>query len=284
VNLTATGSTSYSWSSGQTTSSIAVTPTASTSYSVTGTTGSCSNIKVSSITVNPNPTVTVNSATICNGQSTNLTASGATTYSWSSGQTTSSISVSPSGNTTYSVTGFNGTCSNLQVSNIIVNPTPTITVNSPVICVGQTATITGNGASTYTFNPGNITGNPIAVSPTVSTTYTVTGANAFNCSSSAVSTISVSLCTGVEEITNTTTPNVISIFPNPADSYIEIYNTVTTDKTTINVYDVTGKLITTKEADFYKEYIDMSKFAKGLYFVEVMNGEKRIYKTKIIKQ
>jgi bacillolysin len=284
VNLTAGGATTYSWSSGQTTSSIAITPTASTSYTVYGTASACTNSLVSSISVNPNPTVTVNSATICNGQSTNISASGATTYSWSSGQTTASITVSPTGNTTYSVTGYSGTCSNTRTTSVVVNPNPTVTVNSPVICVGQTATITGTGATSYTFNPGNITGNPIAVSPTVSTTYTVIGANGFNCSSLAVSSVSVSLCTGVEEIPASTTPNVISIFPNPTDSYIEIYNTVTKDKTTINVYDVTGKLITTKEADFYKEYIDMSKFAKGLYFVEVMNGEKRIYKTKIIKQ
>lgn len=284
ANLTAGGATTYSWSSGQTTTSVAVTPTSTTTYSVTGFVGTCSNTRTTSVIVNPNPTVTVNSATICNGQSTNITASGATTYSWSSGQTTSSISVSPTSNTTYSVIGYTGSCSNTRTTNVVVNPNPTVTVNSPNICVGQTATITGTGASTYTFNPGNITGNPIAVSPTVNTTYTVIGANGFNCTSSAVSTVSVSLCTGVEEIPATTTPNVISIFPNPADSYIEIYNTVTTDKTTINVYDVTGKLITTKVADFYKEYIDMSKFAKGLYFVEVMNGEKRIYKTKIIKQ
>lgn len=283
INLTASGATTYSWSSGQTTSSIAVTPTASTTYSVTGTTGSCTDVKVSNITVNPTPTVAVNSATICNGQSVNLTASGATTYSWSSGQTTSSVSVSPASTTSYSVTGYNGSCSNTQVSNIIVNPTPVVTINSPNICTGQTATLTGSGASSYTFNPGAITGNPIAVNPTVTTTYTVIGSNSFNCTSSAVSTISVSLCTGVQEIP-VTIESVISVYPNPADNYIEVYNTMTTTKTTINVFDVTGKLITTKETTFYKEYIDMSKFAKGLYFVEVMNGDQRIYRTKIVKQ
>jgi Zn-dependent metalloprotease len=285
VNLTATGATTYSWSSGQTTSSIAVTPTASTSYTVTGTTGSCSNIKVSNITVNPNPTVaiTVNSSTICNGQSTTIGASGATTYSWSSGQSTSTITVSPSANTSYSVVGTTGSCADIKVANIVVNPTPVVTVNSSNICVGQTATLTGTGATSYTFNPGAITGNPIAVSPTVSTTYTVIGTNSFNCSSTAVSNVSVSLCTGVQEVP-ATVESAIKIYPNPADNYIEVFNTISTTKTTINVYDVTGKLITTKEATFYKEYVDMSKFSKGLYFVEIMDGDKRIYKTKIIKQ
>ena len=283
VNLTASGATSYSWSSGQTTSSISVSPTTTVSYSVTGTTGVCANTQISNITVNPNPTVSVNSATICNGQSANLTASGAATYSWSSGQTTSGISVNPTTNTSYSVTGYNGTCSNIQVSNVLVNPTPVVTVNSPSICVGQTATLIANGATTYTFNPGSITGNPIAVSPTVSTTYTVSGSNSFNCSSVAVSNILVNLCTSVEEIA-AVTPNVINVYPNPAENYLEVYNTVTSNKVTINLYDVTGKLITTKEGTFYKEYVDISKYAKGLYFVEVMNGDKRIFRTKIIKQ
>jgi hypothetical protein len=110
----------------------------------------------------------------------------------------------------------------------------------------------------------------------------VIGTNSFNCSSTAVSSVSVSLCTGVQEV-SATVESVINIYPNPAENYIEVYNTISTTKTTINVYDVTGKLITTKESVLYKEYIDMSKFAKGLYFVEVMNGDKRIYKTKIIK-
>ncbi len=282
TNLTAGGATTYSWSSGQTTSSIAVTPTASASYTVYGTTSSCTSSLVSSISVNPNPTVTVNSATVCSGQSTNLIATGATTYSWSSGQSTSSIAVTPTATTSYSVTGYSGACSNTQVSNITVNPNPTVTVNSPGICTGQTATITANGASSYTFNPGAITGNPIAVSPTTTTTYTVTGANG-NCIGSAISTISVSLCTGVQEIPSVL-PNVISVYPNPAENYIEVLNTVTTDKVRINLYDVTGKLITTKETIYYKEIIDISKYARGLYFVEIMNGDNRIYRTKIIKQ
>jgi hypothetical protein len=226
--------------------------------------------------------VSVTSSTICSGQSTNLTASGAATYSWSSGQTTSSISVSPASNTSYSVTGYNGTCSNTQVSNVTVNPSPSVTVNSAVLCVGQTATLVGNGATSYTFNPGAITGNPIAVSPTVTTTYTVIGSNG-SCSGTAMSTVSVSACTGVQEIP-TLTPDVINVYPNPAENYIEIYNTLTSEKVKINIYDVTGKLITSKETNYYKEIIDISKFAKGLYFVEIMNGENRIYRTKIIKQ
>lgn len=283
ANITASGATTYSWSSGQTTSGILVSPTLTTVYTVTGTTGSCIGTRTTAVTVNPNPTVSATSATICNGQNANISASGATTYSWSSGQTTSGISVSPSTTTSYSVTGTTGSCSNTQVASVVVNPTPVVTVNSPNICTGQTATLTGAGAASYTFNPGAITTNPAAVSPTTNTTYTVIGTNSFNCSSSAISTVSVSLCTGVQEIA-TATPNMINVYPNPAENYIEIFNTVTSDKISINLYDVTGKLIVSKQTTLYKDQIDMSKYSKGLYFVEIMDGDTRIFKTKLVKQ
>jgi Zn-dependent metalloprotease len=282
ANLTVSGAATYSWSSGQTTSTISVNPSATTSYTVFGTTSSCTSSTVTSVMVNPNPTVTVNSATICSGGSTNLVASGASTYSWSTGAGTSGISVSPGSTTTYTVTGYTGSCSNSQVANVTVNPNPTVSVNSATICTGQSATLTANGASSYTFNPGNITGSAIVISPTVSTTYTVTGDNG-NCSGNAISSVVVNLCTGVQEIP-TSMPEQISIYPNPAGDYLMIINTLTSGIYSINVYDVTGKLITSKEAGFYREHIDVSHFARGMYLVEVLQNGKRIYKTKIVKE
>ncbi len=47
---------------------------------------------------------------VCSGSSTTLTAGGATSYTWSTGATTSSIVITPTANTTYSVTGATGTC------------------------------------------------------------------------------------------------------------------------------------------------------------------------------
>jgi Zn-dependent metalloprotease len=231
--------------------------------------------------VGTSPAVTVNSATICNGQSVNLTASGATSYSWNTGATTSGISVTPSVSTTYSVIGTTGSCSANQTANVTVNPTPTVSVNSATLCTGQTATLSATGAGSYTFNPGNITGSSIAVNPTVTTTYTVTGQTG-NCSGTAMSNVIVNTCTGVEEIP-ANMPDKIGIYPNPAQDYIVVYNTLSSDMT-INIYDVTGKLIRTKTADFYRVTIDISHFSNGLYMVEIMNGDKRIYKTKIVKE
>src|SRR6201993_4010819 len=144
--LYATGATSYTWSANAasaTTSSVIVSPTVgANTYSVTGSNGVCSSTQTTTINVTATPTVSISptSATVCAGSSTTFTASGATTYSWSTTATTNTISVSPVSNTTYTVTGNNGTCSNTQTILVHVNQATNVapTVTSPVTyCYGQ---------------------------------------------------------------------------------------------------------------------------------------------------
>src|SRR5205814_8031545 len=127
------------------------------------------------------PTVSVNSLTICAGQSATLTATPSTgggTYSWSpGGQTTSSITVSPASTTTYTVTYNLGGCSNTGSGTVTVNSAPTVTVNSQTICAGQSATLTATpsqAGETYSRSPVVQTTSSITVSPASTTTYTVT--------------------------------------------------------------------------------------------------------------
>jgi hypothetical protein len=87
-----------------------VTPTSSASYSVTGTSSlGCvsSSPAISMVTVAALPSVNASSSSslICTGQSATLTASGASTYSWNNGATTSTINVTPTVSTTYTVIG-----------------------------------------------------------------------------------------------------------------------------------------------------------------------------------
>lgn len=118
VSLTAGGATTYTWNTGATSVTIAPTPTANATYSVIGASGSCSNTAVTSITVNPLPNVvaSTNNTLICSGQSATLTASGASTYTWSTSENTANITVAPTVQTTYTVegTGANG-CVNSSV-------------------------------------------------------------------------------------------------------------------------------------------------------------------------
>jgi gliding motility-associated-like protein len=189
VNLTATGASTYTWNTGSTANPLSVTPGA-TSYTVTGTSAAgCANTAVSTVTVVAKPTVTVNSPTVCSGSSVNLTAAGASTYTWNTGSTANPLSVTP-GATSFTVTGTSAAgCTNTAVSTVTVVANPTVTVNSPTVCAGSSVNLTAAGASTYTWNTGSTT-NPLSVTPGA-TSYTVTGTSAAGCTNTDVSTVTV---------------------------------------------------------------------------------------------
>ena len=222
VNLTASGATTYSWNTGANTSSISVSPTSSTNYTITGTSSGCSKTNTTTVTVNPAPALTVNSSTICAGTSANLTASGANTYLWNTGATASSISVSPTSSTIYSITGTSSGCSKTNTTTVTVNPIPVLTVNSSTICAGASVYLTASGATTYSWNTGANTSS-ISVSPATSTNYTISGTSS-GCSK-----------------TNTTTVTVNAPPNNP--TITSSGNTLTSSATTGNQWYLNGVLI-----------------------------------------
>ncbi|MEI6851510.1 MAG: T9SS type A sorting domain-containing protein [Bacteroidota bacterium] len=85
------------------------------------------------------------------------------------------------------------TCDNYHSLSITVYPRPQITISpsNPVICPGTSTTLTANGASTYLWQPGNITGSSITVQPIVNTTYTVTGTSQYGCTESTTITVTM---------------------------------------------------------------------------------------------
>lgn len=146
--------------------------------------------KAADILLNAKPVIS-GLTTICSGNSTTLTASGSTTYTWNTGNTSTSVILSPSVSTTYTVTGSVGTCTSSSTALILVNATPTITVSGAnTLCAGSFATLTASGANTYTWNPGSTTGFTISINPATTTVYTVTGTSA-GCLSSYNYTVTV---------------------------------------------------------------------------------------------
>ena len=193
----------YLWNPGSaTTSAITINPTTTTNYSVTvNYSGGYSVTATKNITVNPLPTPTVTASpsfTICNGQSTSLTASGGTNYSWNTGATTVTIAVSPTTTTSYTatVTNSNG-CVATAIRTITVNPLPTLTItpSSAAICNGSSINLTASGASTYVWSPStglnSTTGTTVTANPTITTTYTVVGTSSAGCNSTTTITITV---------------------------------------------------------------------------------------------
>jgi len=193
ATLTASGGGTYSWNNGSTADQIFVTPTSTTTYSVIIVIGKCSDTASITVTVYPPLTASISgNKTICSGQSTTLTASGGIVYSWNNGATTSSIIVSPSINTTYSVSVSNGVCTDDTSITIIVHPIPTVIIsgNTVPICSGHSATLTASGGGTYLWNNGN-TNNAIIVSPSSTTSYSVIVTGTNGCSNTMAATTTV---------------------------------------------------------------------------------------------
>ncbi len=199
TTLTGSGASTYAWMPGSLSgTTVNVTPASTTTYTVTGTSAQgCTSTQTVLVTVGPPPTVVASSSSssICTGGNTTLNASGASTYTWMPGSLSgSSVAVSPTSNTTYTVTGSNGAgCSNTATVAITVNALPTVTssASSATTCSGDPVTLTGNGASTYAWMPGSLSGASVIDAPTASTTYTVTGTDVNGCSNT--STVSVTV-------------------------------------------------------------------------------------------
>ncbi|GAB4137416.1 MAG: hypothetical protein Fur0041_12150 [Bacteroidia bacterium] len=194
TTLTASGGGTYSWSTGATTAAITVSPANTTVYTCTVTSAAgCSSTATRTVTVNPLPTPAISGViTICNGQSTTLTASGGGTYTWSTGATTAVITVSPANTTVYTCTVTSAAgCSATATRTVTVNPLPTPTISGvSTICVGQSTTLTASGGVNYIWSKGATT-SAITVSPVSNAVYTCTVTSAAGCSATASSTVTV---------------------------------------------------------------------------------------------
>ena len=180
------GGGNFSWApGGQTTQTITVSPATTTTYTVTYSVNGCSSNGSAEVTVNPYPTVQVtDSVTICEGNSTTLFANPSIsggTFNWvnppANGQTTSSITVSPTTYTEYVVEYTRNGCMATDMGRVYVTPAATVSVTNDTICEGDAATLvattTGN-PNNITWSPGGFTGSSITVSPSTTTDYVAT--------------------------------------------------------------------------------------------------------------
>ena len=306
--LTADGAIQYLWSTGDTSATISVSPDATTTYTVTGTNSSgCSSTASVTVTVNPSPssvTATASPATICSGSSSTLTASGADAYYWSTGESGESIVVNPSEQTTYAVSGFNGSgCSTIATVTVYVNQSPVVTVTaSPVaICPGSTSTLTAEGADTYFWSTGE-SGASIVVSPTEQTTYVVSGFIGNGCSSFAQATVDVDagLCESAtstladgRQATDETTgnlkepnsnedPRTILLYPNPNKGVSFIQNAP--KNAVMEVYNGLGEKVVKGTIESGYTELDLNQQMKGVYLLRISHSGRVVYQARVVKE
>ena len=123
-----------------------------------------------SVLINPLPSIGISvspSTTVCAGTAVTLNGTGGVSYTWNNG-ILNGVAFTPSVTTTYTVAGTDANgCTNTNTATVTVNPLPVIGASvspSLPVCEGIPVTLTGNGASSYTWNNGVTNG--IAFVPT----------------------------------------------------------------------------------------------------------------------
>lgn len=244
------------------------------------------------VTVNPLPLVTAmsSSVSICDLSNGCLSASGASSYVWVGPCGFNSTVQSPcfpfsmACMCNYTVTGTDANgCKNTATVciNVVPNPTVNITTSNTLICAGQSATLTSNGANTYSWST-SASGSVIAVSPTVTANYSVTGTDLNGCSNTALITQSVSACTGIQQLG--IIGNEIEVYPNPTSGEFTLLLPTNTKQTRLEIYNSLGQLILSEPIASFNSVINISQLSNGLYLLKVYQNDEVVYKNQLIKR
>jgi uncharacterized repeat protein (TIGR01451 family) len=188
------GFSTYLWTTGANTRTVTVTSSGTYGVTVTDANG-CTSTGSHPVTINTTPGNTITASgptTFCAGGSVVLTASTATSYNWSTGATTQSITVTTAGS--YSVQTTNGTCTATSSPvTVTVNPAPVVTITGPATACDSATLNAGAGFVSYLWNTG-------ATTPTINVTttgiYSVTVTDANGCSGSDTHNVSITTTPG----------------------------------------------------------------------------------------
>lgn len=275
ATLTASGAASYTWGSGSHQASIAVAPFTSMTYTVSGSNQPCPTSS-STIFITAAPALTLATSVVpgilCQGDTALVKVSGASTYTWTGGSNSSSIMVSPSVTTNYTVNAYDGPgCWTTKVVNVKVNPQPIITVTpgTATICIGEVATFEASGVFNFTWSPGGSNSPIFTVSPVSSASFQVLGADLNNCKNTTSVDVVVNPCTGIAQ--QSPSGLFVSLYPNPS-SGIATVDFGTETSSVIYVEDPAGKRVYETQVTASSHKIDLSAYAKGIYFVKVKCG------------
>ncbi|MCS7085825.1 MAG: hypothetical protein NZ534_07110, partial [Bacteroidia bacterium] len=174
-------------------------------YLITVTDGNGCVARANAVINPPNCTLAVNAGTdltVCSGSVNTLTATvagaiGPVTYLWEpnlnlDNPSAPSVTVIPSATTIYTVTATSGVCFAQDAVAVNVVPEPALYASAlqTYVCPGGGTVLTATGAESYVWEPGGIIAPSITVTPSATTTYTVTGTTQ-GCSKSTTVTVNV---------------------------------------------------------------------------------------------
>ncbi len=201
VTLTANSGSAYLWNNGATTQSIVVSTAGNFNVIVTNT--DLCNATSTGIPVNmSNPIASATAGgntTLCPGQNVTLNANSGSSWLWSNGSTTQSITVGSGGTYSVSVMNADGCSANSNLIPVVNSiPTAAVTASGPVdLCPGTNVTLNANAGQSYLWSNGS-TSSSINVSSPGS--YSVQVTNTDNCTAASTA-INVTSLLAVASIT-----------------------------------------------------------------------------------
>lgn len=279
---------SYAWSpalsvTNATSQNTIATPNGlTTNYIVTLTdsiTG-CTSIDSVLITANPVPQPNLGpNINVCSGQEFVLTpGSNFNTYQWNTGSIGQLIIVNGiSTPQTYWVDVTNSFgCSNRDSITVSVNPSPNINLgNDTTICKNHTLTLNaGPGFSSYQWNTGATTPSITIPQGSITSVYYVTVTNSFGCTDSDTILVTVAACTGIEEELDGSEGTVL-LYPNPNRGLFNLIVDIPgAENAQVEIINAQGRAVynaTINNTAGYKELIDLSGNASGIYYVRVIS-------------
>ena len=248
VTLSAPAGAAYVWSNGATTQSIAASTAGA--YTVTVNSNGCTaTSNATTVTVNALPVATISASgatNLCQGSSVTLTASPATTYLWSTGATTPSITVNTAGNYSVSSTTNGCTASSVPTTiNVQALPSASISViGATTFCQGASVTLTASSAGSYLWSNGATTQTIVATTPG---NYTVqVSSNGCSATSSAIPVVVNALPTASINAAGPTSfcqGGTVTLTAAPASAYLWS-NGATTSSITVNTSGSYGVQLT----------------------------------------
>ncbi len=224
--------------------------------------------------------------TICAGNTSTLTGSGATSYSWQPGNLSgASVNVSPSSTTTYTATGTTGTQTAQAQFTVYVMPKVKASFNNIAFDSSVTFTNTSSNATSYIWDFGDgqtaSSPNPNHIYATVGTYKVLITAKGY-CGTDTVSQV-VNIKSGV--VANGLDRPYLSrtaIYPNPASRniYIDING-----KATIKLYSIDGRLVYTTpilNSTNSPYHLVLPELKSGMYVISILKNDGEIYEEKLM--
>ncbi|HRH10740.1 MAG TPA: T9SS type A sorting domain-containing protein, partial [Bacteroidia bacterium] len=201
------------------------------------------------------------------------------------GSSIASGSVFPTGTLalgTYSFFAEATTCTNSIARvpiTVTVHPLPTVSISTSntLLCLGSSCSLLAGGALTYSWNTGALS-NSISITPTLTTTFTVIGTDVNSCSSSAVFTQSVTVCTYLQ---SETAYSSIQIFPSPFSERCNVSGLV--QGQVLTLYNSIGQVVKKACSGGNTMSFFTGELSSGLYILNIQ-GDSSSLSFRLLKE